>query len=56
MLPRLIEPEFRREVVAELKAAGFKYVALDLEGFRSGSLNALLPVESLQIAGSTSSA
>lgn len=50
MLPRLVEPEFRRQVVAELKAAGFKYVAVDLEGFRSGSLNALLPVESLQMA------
>lgn len=49
MLPRLIDPDFRREVVAALKAAGFKYVAVDLEGFRSGSLNALLPVESLQM-------
>jgi len=50
-LPRLLDPQFRREVVAELKAAGFKFVALDLEGFRSGSLNAVLPPESLQILG-----
>jgi uncharacterized protein len=26
------------------KALGFSYVTLDLEGFRSGSMNALLPV------------
>jgi uncharacterized protein len=48
-LPRLVDPEFRREVIAELKAAGFKYVAIDLEGFRSGSMNEVLPAESLQI-------
>ena len=29
------------------KALGFKYVTLDLEGFRSGSMNALLPAEAL---------
>lgn len=34
--------ELRREVVAAVKAAGYAYVALDLEGFRSGSLNLVL--------------
>ena len=29
------------------KALGFKFVTLDLEGFRSGSMNALLPAEDL---------
>jgi uncharacterized protein len=29
------------------KALGFKFVTLDLEGFRSGSMNALLPAEKL---------
>jgi uncharacterized protein len=43
-LPRFADAEFRREVVDQLKSAGFKYVALDLEGFRSGSMNAVLPV------------
>ena len=34
----------RDEVVAAVRAAGFRFVALDLEGFRSGSLNrGLLP-------------
>ncbi len=50
-LTRFAEVEFRCEVVAKLKSLGFKYVSLDLEGFRSGSLNAVLPVESLQISG-----
>jgi uncharacterized protein len=49
-LPRFADAEFRREVVEQLKSAGFKYVALDLEGFRSGSMNAVLPVESLRVA------
>jgi hypothetical protein len=30
-------------VVAALQALGFAYVALDLAGFRSGSLNEVLP-------------
>jgi len=29
------------------KALGFKFVTLDLEGFRSGSMNALLPATNL---------
>jgi uncharacterized protein len=29
------------------KALGFSYVTLDLEGFRSGSMNAVLPIERL---------
>ncbi len=41
-LPRLIEPEIRRKAVDVVKRAGFLFVALDLEGFRSGSLNAAL--------------
>ncbi|MFB3764628.1 MAG: ATP-dependent sacrificial sulfur transferase LarE [Methanotrichaceae archaeon] len=32
----------REKIVRELKEAGFKYVALDLEGFRSGSMNETL--------------
>ena len=33
----------RREVVDAVRAAGYRYVTLDLEGFRSGNLNAALP-------------
>ena len=48
-LARFADAEFRRQVVEKLKALGFSYVSLDLEGFRSGSLNAVLPPEKLQI-------
>jgi len=38
-MPRLLDPTMREAVVQELKRLGFTYVALDLQGFRSGSLN-----------------
>jgi uncharacterized protein len=43
-LPRFVEPDFRRELAAELRRLGFKFVTLDLEGFRSGSLNQLVQI------------
>jgi uncharacterized protein len=44
-LPRALE---LRERIVELgKQLGFAYVALDLAGFRSGSLNEVLPAETL---------
>ena len=36
---RLAEPETRDRVVALLTSLGYRYVTLDLEGFRSGSMN-----------------
>ncbi len=48
-LPRLAQPEVRSQLVEQLKQFGFKYVTLDLEGFRSGSLNSILPIESLRV-------
>ncbi len=41
-LPRLVDPPLRQEVASRLKQLGFKFVSLDLEGFRSGSLNLLV--------------
>jgi uncharacterized protein len=38
-LPRAMAPEMAAAIAARLKAAGFTYVALDLEGYRQGSLN-----------------
>jgi len=32
----------RDEVIAAVKAAGYRYVTVDLEGFRSGNLNQAL--------------
>ncbi len=43
-LPRLVEPGAREEIAREFKAIGYTFVTLDLEGFRSGSMNARLPV------------
>jgi pyridinium-3,5-biscarboxylic acid mononucleotide sulfurtransferase len=48
-ISRFADPALRNAIVERLKSIGFTYVSLDLEGFRSGSLNAVLPVESLQI-------
>jgi uncharacterized protein len=41
---------FRRELVEHFRSLGFKYVTLDLEGFRSGSMNQVLPLDSLRIS------
>jgi uncharacterized protein len=39
-------------LVPIFKSLGFKYVTLDCEGFRSGSMNAVLPVHAILPAGS----
>ncbi|MFI5126708.1 MAG: ATP-dependent sacrificial sulfur transferase LarE [Candidatus Acidiferrales bacterium] len=41
-LPRVLDAETMRRMAAELKQLGFTYVTLDLEGYRTGSLNASL--------------
>jgi uncharacterized protein len=47
-LPRALDPAMARAIAAALKPLGFRYVALDLEGYRTGSLNeGLLQVEGL---------
>ena len=46
-LPRALTPEMATELARIFKALGFKFVTLDLEGFRSGSMNSLLPAERL---------
>jgi uncharacterized protein len=38
-MPRAMVPEMAASIAARLKAAGFTYVALDLDGYRQGSLN-----------------
>jgi len=42
-LPRAMTPEMAAAIATRLKAAGFLYVSLDLEGYRQGSLNDALP-------------
>jgi len=46
-LPRVVEAGVRDAIVALGKRLGFSYIALDLAGFRSGSLNEVLPTETL---------
>jgi pyridinium-3,5-biscarboxylic acid mononucleotide sulfurtransferase len=46
-LPRALTPEMAVEFSRIFKALGFKFVTLDLEGFRSGSMNSLLPLDQL---------
>jgi uncharacterized protein len=43
-MPRALEAEMALKFTRIFKALGFKFVTLDLEGFRSGSMNSLLPV------------
>jgi uncharacterized protein len=49
-LPRALSPEMASEFVRIFKSLGFTYVTLDLEGFRSGSMNALLPLSTIRSA------
>ncbi len=44
-LSRFCESDLREAVAAHCKELGFRFVTLDLEGFRSGSLNVLVPLE-----------
>jgi uncharacterized protein len=53
-LPRLLEPAVHQELVRRLKELGFRFVTLDLEGFRSGNLNQLVSLDFQRIfAGPT---
>ena len=38
-MARALEPEMRTAIARELRAAGYRYVTLDLDGYRTGSLN-----------------
>jgi uncharacterized protein len=42
-ISRLLNESLRLQLVEEFKAAGFTYVALDLEGYRTGSMNETTP-------------
>ena len=41
-LRRALDPSMASQFTSIFKSLGFKFVTLDLEGFRSGSMNALL--------------
>jgi uncharacterized protein len=50
-MPRAMTPEMAAEFTRIFKNLGFKFVTLDLEGFRSGSMNVLLSPEQIVRAG-----
>lgn len=50
-LDRALHPAMAARFTAIFKGLGFKFVTLDLEGFRSGSMNALLPADQLRRTG-----
>jgi uncharacterized protein len=46
---RLADPAVREELARHFRALGFQFVTLDLEGFRSGNLNALVGLETKRL-------
>ena len=52
-LPRALDAEMARSIVAAIKPLGFRYVALDLEGYRTGALNeGLVQIQGLEAPAS----
>lgn len=50
-LDRAFRSQMGSQFVSIFKKLGFKYVTLDCEGYRPGSMNAVLPIESFKKAG-----
>jgi pyridinium-3,5-biscarboxylic acid mononucleotide sulfurtransferase len=50
-LDRAFSPGMAAQLVPIFKELGFKYVTLDCEGYRSGSMNAVLPIENIKMVG-----
>jgi len=44
-IPRLLDNDLRERIVKHLKGLGFTYVTLDLQGYRTGSMNEVLTVK-----------
>jgi uncharacterized protein len=49
----LTDPAVRNQLVSRLKELGFQFVTLDMEGFRSGSLNTLVSLENKRLFANT---
>jgi uncharacterized protein len=50
-LQRALSVAMFDRITAAVKAAGFVYVTLDMQGYRSGSMNAVIPVAQIAAAG-----
>jgi uncharacterized protein len=46
-MPRVLEAPVRDAIVRDLKTIGYRYVSLDLQGYRTGSLNEVLPIKAV---------
>jgi uncharacterized protein len=44
-IPRLLDGSLRDELVTYMKELGFIYITLDLQGYRTGSMNEVLPAD-----------
>ena len=44
-MSRALEPAMREAMVRDVKAAGYRFVTLDLQGYRMGSLNEAIPLK-----------
>jgi uncharacterized protein len=43
-IERVTESELRLKIVEQIKSLGFKYVSVDMEGYRTGSMNEVLDI------------
>ena len=50
-LPDLLVPATTVKIAGRFRELGFQFITVDLEGFRSGSLNSVVPLEDLQVLG-----
>ncbi len=48
-ISHLLEPSLRTQITTKFHSLGFRFVTIDLDGFRSGSLNSALPLVELRI-------
>jgi len=49
-ISNLLEPTLRTQITTKFHSLGFRFVTIDLDGFRSGSLNSVLPLVELRMA------
>ncbi|GAI55847.1 unnamed protein product, partial [marine sediment metagenome] len=38
-IPKILQSNIREKMIKQLKKIGFEYITLDLEGYRSGSMD-----------------
>jgi uncharacterized protein len=46
-MARVLDGDVREAIVRDLKSIGYRYVSLDLQGYRTGSLNEVLPLRAV---------